>query len=279
MTTKKKLTSFKKFSKDKKQDRSAHFSWKQGDVSIVPVKETEKLKGLKEEVKKHALGDTVHNPIVEPDHQGEHHLMGSHHPEMGEVKHHLSKTAHRDFIEHHKTLEAAQEETIADYKDNSRNFNGHLRENRTPSMPVLRLDKALNHKTTEDHVVYRGFSGKIPLNNLHKGSTLHDKGFTGASFDKHVALGFSHSIVLPDKNKVFHEHRYLAKIHLPKGTKAHYLDNANSRAGHNCENELLIHRGTTFKVTKHAVSSSKKTWRGYQHTHLVHMTVAKQEDH
>ena len=57
-------------------------------------------------------------------------------------------------------------------------------------------------------------------------------------------------------------------IHVPKGTKGHYIDHRKSQFS--LEREFLLHRGTTFKVTHHSVDDKH---------HYIHVKVVKQDNH
>jgi hypothetical protein len=113
--------------------------------------------------------------------------------------------------------------------------------------------------------VYRGFGEKTKdLHNLKPGHTIHDKGFTSTSIDHKQAHKFG-SI---DKDG----YNTLAKIHVPAGTKGHYVDSEHYGHFNHHEKEFLLHPVTHFKVTHHSTDHNTKT-------HFIHMTIHKQDEH
>jgi hypothetical protein len=250
-------------------DRSAHLRWDEGDLESVPE---EKKSHLTE-----AAGDTMSHP-----------------KEAGKelIAHQrISPVANQHYAKLHKSWQAdrwsesLEHEHIHRYKEESSKLNNALRKSKGKKKPkgVHYLDKVTSGKTPEDHHVYRSFGGKIPSHMTHKGALIKDHGYAGTSTDYDIASSFvtkRNLIHHMDANNVSHTHKYIAKIHVPKGTKAHYLD--NSAASHDAvaERELLLHRGTTFKVTGHSRHIESKPSRGEKiHHHIIHMKVYKQENH
>jgi hypothetical protein len=131
---------------------------------------------------------------------------------------------------------------------------------------IPHLDKVTSHKTVEDHITFRG---GIP-GDEHRfpvGHEFTDHGYTGTSFQHYVAHDFS-------KTSTKHEPGKKSKpiihvVHVPKGSMAHYLDVKGPDSAHSYhrEKELLLHRGTRFKVTHHTESDTH---------HYIHIRVKKQ---
>ena len=96
----------------------------------------------------------------------------------------------------------------------------------------------------------------------------------GEDQNSHVHKKFEHDVKEYDKNLKFNQEkgignkRYIFKIHVPKGSKGHYLDHQHN--AHDHEREFLLHRGTTFKVTHHSSDDDH---------HFIHVKVVKQDHH
>jgi hypothetical protein len=118
------------------------------------------------------------------------------------------------------------------------------------------LKTITQNKTPEDHVVYRGFGSRkgLDLTKLKKGNVLRDKGFVSTSFRPEVAEEFSNG----------RDMSHIAKIHVPKGSKAHYIP-------HQGEHELLLHPNTKFKVIGHSFGGGENS----EFQHIVHMKVVR----
>ena len=291
-------------------DRKKKYSWEAGDVTIAPPGKDD----LKEGVEDLQELEKPKKPATKPASGA----VGSvwNRPEAADkdaIKTHVpSKEAKSRLESYHKDLHEGGKHAVREYKSNSYDaINKRLRKSKGDvHLPgdkdswsasdhhntIHHLDKTLNgHKTTEDHHVYRSFGGSLNVGDLKKGATIHDHAYVSASHSHEVASEFAgdrSTIHHHDDQGTHHFHHFVAKIHVPKGTKAHHLDNAEARKhyahsnGH--EDEMLIHRGTTFKVTGHSVHSKEPTswkdWNGKEnkeqhHYHLVHMKVHKQEDH
>lgn len=293
-------------------DRKKKFSWDAGDVTITPPSKDDLKEAVEQlqELKKESPKKSATKPAVG--------AVGSvwNRPEAGDKKdratHVPSKEAKSRIEEYHKNLPDGQKHAIKDYKGNNYDaINKRLRRTKGAvheagdkdswsasdhHNTIHHLDKALNgHKTTEDHHVYRSFGGSLNVGELKKGAVIHDHAYVSASHSHQVASEFAgdrSTLHRKGEDGTSHFHHFIAKIHVPKGTKAHHLDNAEAKKtwdhpnGH--EDELLIHRGTSFKVTGHSAHSEAPTsWKGWDgkdnkeqhHYHIVHMKVHKQENH
>ncbi|AMQ65932.1 hypothetical protein AAY80_239 [Stenotrophomonas phage vB_SmaS-DLP_6] len=294
-------------------DRKKKYSWDAGDVTITPPSKDDLKEAVEQlqELKKESPKKTATKPATGP--------VGSvwNRPEAGDKKdietHVPSKESKSRIEKYHASLGDGSKRAIKDYKGNSydginkrlRRTKGAVSEKEDKESwsasdhhnTIHHLDKALNNsKTTEDHHVFRSFGGSLNVGELKKGALIHDHAYVSASHNHGVAHEFAgdrSTIHHKGEDGTSHFHHFVAKIHLPKGTKAHHLDNAEAKKSwdhpNSHEDEVLIHRGTTFKVTGHSVHSKAPTswhdtWSGkdnkeQHHYHLVHMTVHKQEDH
>lgn len=139
--------------------------------------------------------------------------------------------------------------------------------------------KAMEHvtstPTTERMNVYRGLDRHSQLHTLAPGDHFVDHGFTGTSLKRSSAHDFGGQHYAGDEG-IPHDladHHMLARIHVPAGTKGHYLD-AQPNV-HNDEHEFLLHRGTKFQVTGH--SKSQIQHGNFIHKlHIIHMRVVGQ---
>lgn len=253
-------------------DRSGHLAWKEGDVKF------DKKPSVVKESLNEELADTHDKALDLGPSVKEPHVL---HPE------------NRDhFNDHHKNLSQGHRKSIAEYKTNSTPINDLHRKPDTRNRDGAeylekhskRLDKVTNVKTKRDMHGYRAFGGALNVEDLKKGKTFKDNGFTGLSLHHSIAHNFSKEHVHEDETGQ-HHHHYVARVHVPKGTKAHYLDNNYADHNHKSEKELLLHRGTTFKVIGHSGHSEKigEQWKTskpiYRHNHIVHLEVHDQEDH
>lgn len=200
---------------------------------------------------------------------------------------------------HHDTLNGADRKYIGSYKRQSSETNGKLRAKRDPRMigdlkkeiaksPKYKaLDKITSHPTKEHMVVYRGYDyalsrkDYIPhtkgFGQFKKGFTFKDHGYTGTSLNAETARTHSkgsHTEGWDDSpnannygNRKNHK-RAIFAIHLPKGTKGHYFDHHENE--YDSEQEFVLHRGTSFKVTHHSQDDD---------THFIHVKVVHQESH
>jgi len=85
-----------------------------------------------------------------------------------------------------------------------------------------------------DSVVYRSLYSDI-TNNLSIGDEFEDKGFVSTSFNKELVEGWNYG-----------RENTILKINISKNTKGIYL----SKKGRPFQMELLLNRGTKFKVLK-----------------------------
>ena len=202
----------------------------------------------------------------------------------------LPKSVKSSFVEHHSTLTKTDTQAIDDYKNDSSNVNTYLRnQERSKSTPELdskvsQLDSITNHKIPEDTYVYRG--SVINPNKFTVGHEFTDHGFTGTTPNPGMAVNFSSSFKHnydeePNKpyGKAPIKRNTIFKIHLPKGTKAHHIDLQDS--DHADEEEILIRRGTRFKVTGHSkgyVERGTGSHKISKPIHVVHVEVVHQHE-
>lgn len=193
----------------------------------------------------------------------------------------------KQFEEHDKSLSPQTVRHIRSYKIDSEGMNKALRTGKTLSKihhigarasgpMVEHLDKATNHKLTHHLTVYRGGSGtNAPNSKVMKtvGHEFTDHGYTSTSINHNAAHAFSGS-------------KHIFAIHLKPGDKAHHLDGRHHENNH--EGEVLLHRGTKFRVighSKHTNYESSKPehheddegFRIHPESHITHLEVVSQE--
>jgi hypothetical protein len=134
---------------------------------------------------------------------------------------------------------------------------------------VHHLDKVTNHRTVEHHTVYRGgFKGdktKFPI-----GHEYTDHGYASTSFHRSTAKSFAKEHKVGKDSEGWDKYKsHIHVIHVPKGSRGHYLDVQGDDSNHSNseEKEFLLHRGTRFKVTHHSEDGSH---------HYIHSRVVKQ---
>jgi hypothetical protein len=184
---------------------------------------------------------------------------------------------HDSFMVHHNDLEPEHKKARDDYKKGSSTINNHLRENDgtvkayTPEhqnylehrhQKIKLLDHVTSHKIEHHHTVYRG---GIPHNEkkFPVGHEFTDHGYVSTSFRPRIATGF----VDGSDSKTSYGKKIVHVIHVSPGTKGHYIDVNNDSAAHKGEHELLLHRGTRFKVTHHSEGPD---------AHYIHSRVVSQ---
>lgn len=194
--------------------------------------------------------------------------------------------------DHHDNLTDNERYHIKKYKDESFGINRTLRgmdpwerENRKEKIGVQfkekydALDKVTSHHTVEDLHVYRGFDPyqsrkglkKIFPQDMKPGFTFKDHGYTSTSLNASAPRSHSNGMHEDREEKIYglpKTRKSIFKIHLPKGTKGHFIDHEDNPYQH--EQEFLLHRGSTFKVTHHSVDND---------THFIHVKLVAQEHH
>jgi len=175
-----------------------------------------------------------------------------------EWKKQVLKTKHHKEIvasskAHAATLTDEHHKAVNNYISDSSSTNYELRkgtehlspkDKRAHDKEVSLLDHVTKHEIPNDTVVYRGIHPA--LYNKPAGVVFHDKGYTGTSMSKKVAESFSSGSVGAT--------RHVARIFLKKGDKAAYLPVSHGKGAnpyYDDEKELLLHRGTHFKIIGH----------------------------
>jgi hypothetical protein len=248
-------------------DRQSRFAWSDNDVEHHPPKKKVNEK-------------TFEKPVMEPHFGDEWHASNS-----NTDRDHVNQ-----FKSHAKALEDAHKKSPRDsvvhsinrYKGNAYvHINNHLRGKPHESWAthedkdgipthVKNLDHATNHPIKHEMHVYRGIDPENSnFHNLKPDHEFTDHGYTSASMDHHIARHFGASDKDHSDDDSEPEH-HVMKIHLPKGTKAHHFDAHDNMLA--SEKEVVLHRGTRFKVSHH--SHDPRT-----NTHYVHVTAVHQEDH
>lgn len=244
------MRTFKKF------DRKDKFTWAKDDVEHHKVNES--------------LVEYTHdNP-----HQRENPI-----PDWGN-RPQTGSPEHNSFSKHHDSLDNIEKAHIRKYKGSSANFNHYLRHGKTrvETKKGLHSDfdreynkaeikgheehdkhmmKVTSHKIEHHHTVYRsgipGDEKRFPA-----GHKFTDHGYAGTSFHKGIAEGFS-------QQKSNKRKSIIHVIHVHPGVKGHYLDVHGGPLSD--EHELLLQRGTKFKVTHHSEDRDN---------HYIHSRVVSQ---
>lgn len=157
-----------------------------------------------------------------------------------------------NFNNHRKSFTKDHAEAMAKYKRGSAG-NDALRTNAEEKNNHAQTHKHLDHVTNQallhPTTVYRSFGREFDHSPLKPGHTFTDHGYTGTTPDPTVAKKYAGEGYGGWGAK---ETKHIAAIHLHPGVKAHYLDLPNhpmSQTTHfTGDKELLLHRGTTFKV-------------------------------
>ena len=126
------------------------------------------------------------------------------------------------------SLGALRDYTGTGYVDS----NNGLRTGKAPTAADKNIDKAIASQTIDRKVVvYRGATKDFPT--LSEGDSFKDDAFMSVSASEDVGLSFARGGV--------GERRVLMKMNLPKGSNAAFIGSG--------ESELILGRGTSFKVT------------------------------
>ena len=247
---------------DNPKDRQNNFSWTSDDIEIHPNKKINEDTHTKIE---HKTDGTYENP-----HQDEN---PDYNEKINEDEKKKIKISKENFAKHGKTLSNKHISHIMDYKSSSNDLNNHLRNKKDYHSPskIKQLDHVTSHKIDHNVTVYRGVHPDFVHNNHHKmqsGSEFTDHGYTGTSYKRHIAAGFSQYDHGKGKQLLF-------KIHLKPGDKAHHLDSTSHNQEHSFSNEdeVLLHRGTRFKISHH----SEDKYHHYINLHIVHQPDYKGE--
>jgi hypothetical protein len=220
----------------------------------------------------HEKVETTRMPSKELDHQAEH-------------------------LEYLRGLDAGHEEEVSFYKGGSSAFNRRFRGGYDPETGLVdfrrawreesakKYDpedvKAMRRKTRlmeevcalptkEPLELWRGCTGMY--SRLPPGHEFVDDGFTGTSLQPSTAEAFSADRVQVGRRG----YPTIAKIHAPAGTLAHYLDHPQRGTGYDEEQEVLLHRGTRFRVQRHSLGFKDDAEYGPFY-HVTHMEVLGHE--
>lgn len=127
------------------------------------------------------------------------------------------------------------------------------------------LERVTSYQTRAPATVWRGVDRGAGIHLKSPGQEFMDHGFTGTSLRPEIAEDFAgehHGGPLDGR-------RILARIHVPAGTKGHYLESDKSMAEDFQEHEFLLHRGTRFRVMGHSIGSDTRV-------HVMHLRVVGQ---
>lgn len=274
---------------DPDQIHKSRFDWYNGDVEMHQKK-------INEDAYPELGSDFVHARVDEKDLS----------------KSHLPPRLISHYKNHQASLTGVQQAAIEDYKKNQMGpspihslLNDKLRKGQPHESEYF---KALDHHLSSalkpipvSHSVYRGIADMEltrKMRNMKPGDSFTDKGYGSASLSPKKAVSFStglyadrahdsfeHLPVLQRRHpKDAHYYNTVMKIHLPAGTKAHYLDinhhgvgdkevtkSAAGRKEYADEREVLLHKNMRYHVTGHSIQ--KDAFGSAEHLHLVHVTA------
>lgn len=245
-------------------ERERHLTWQQGEIQVHPRTIEERL-----------AGDSYDAP-TELGGKLRARLMFHHHFERNRLK--AKFEMHEQIAEkQRKKFSPQHEQWINRYKDKSHKINDYLRgvtkSKLSPKFSkevhrdgIKHLDEVTNHPSPTSFIAYRGVNPKhVSIHELPRGATFTDHGYTGVSLSREEARFFG-----SDYKSNFNEKRHILSIHVPKGTKGHFLDTKNRFNSFNNEKEFLLQRGTTFKVHGHSYDP-------VSNTHITHVVVHSQK--
>jgi hypothetical protein len=145
---------------------------------------------------------------------------------------------------------------------------------------IKNIDSVLSkHTTMKPATVWRGLAGlsnthEVPnqLNAMKPGDTFHDKGFVSTTVEPYTADSFSRTYH-KNPNDITKMERHFAKIHIPKGSKALYLNSHKRDLGIGYEHEVLLPRGSKFRYEGKTVHpTSLHGYQNYDEDHIHHLT-------
>lgn len=180
------------------------------------------------------------------------------------------------FKRHHAALSDDHHRAIHHYKGWSHEINPHLRAGKPEETHPQRnrlaaLDHVTSHKIEHPMDVYRGFGHHVQPHKWKVGDVVHDAGYGGHSLTAHTSWKYAGNSDPKDLDSP----RVIAKVHLPKGTKGHYLDVGS---GHfNDEHEMLLHRNHKMQVTGHSKSHIDANGERFP-VHVVHLQAVHHDD-
>lgn len=277
------MTKFKEFLLEKKKKekiRKDRFVWDTSDIVV--------HSGIREEYNEFGIHTdpygSFHHPRVEHVKHFRYYKNGEYHD--SDVEKHLESPEHteslKSFIDAGNTLNDDNKAHIADYKESSSRVNFYLRngerqEKKDPQVEdkIEGLDKITNMHTKHPITVYRGGTNFVLShgNNFPPGSEFTDHGYVSTSFNPDQARKFGDMTATKGKGilgEVKHT-KPIFKIHVPAGSKAHHFDSeAHNDHEFRHENEVVLHRGTRFRVSHHS--------RDNQGFHYIHVHVIGNEN-
>ena len=148
---------------------------------------------------------------------------------------------------------------------------------------VKNIDSALNkHKTEKHAIVWRGLAGlrnehTVPniLNSMKPGDIFHDKGYVSTTANPYNANDFSRIYHKNDAGHIKAEY-HMAKIKVPKGSKAVYLNSHNRGLGISYEDEVMFPRNSHFRYEGKSVHKIGNL--GGDEYHIHHLTHLGSEE-
>lgn len=221
--------------------------WDEGHIQILKQGEHSSLETADHHSSglAHSMGEAHATHIHHDDPEGEHH-----------ANEHSDKHVH-SFNQHHHTA-------LRQYQDDPDEFNQGLRHGHYAHENHDHLEHVTGgHPTSRDHHVWRGVGKPSIMHHLKKGDVFQDHGFVSTSHKRSIADHFAKSHAGHEDKTV---HRYMARIHLPKGTKAHSIRNGEFH-----EHEMLVHPSTKFHVMGHSKHEEQHSSGNKIVRHVIHL--------
>jgi hypothetical protein len=237
----------------KPDNRQERFIWKDTDVEIHKPKINEKT------FEKPEVDLDVHKNHLTRDHTDQ---FSNHHADIEyEHEQHVKKHGYDDGRSPRVSINHYKENGHETINDRLR-YHPHLLDDDNKHH-IKNLDHVTNHPIEHEMHVFRGIpSIHSKFHDMKPGDEFTDHGYSSTSMKHDTAHGFGEHTTYNAKTRPT-KTNHVMKIHLPKGTRAHHFDaHSNANSG---ENEVVLHRGTRFRVSHHSVDDAG--------SHTVHVTA------
>jgi ADP-ribosyltransferase exoenzyme len=140
----------------------------------------------------------------------------------------------------------------------------------TYNQRITKLKAALDRAAVPEHMTsWRGIKdhetlGIADINHLKIGDEIHEAAFASTSLSREKAENFASGGYNP----------VLLRVHVPKGTRAAYVNAASEHSQHPGERELLISAGSAkYRITKIEAGAGQKSYVSGKAMHIVHVQV------
>ena len=136
---------------------------------------------------------------------------------------------------------------------------------------IKRMDYNTSLPSKQSTRTFRGYQQSFPIDHMEPGQEFTDHGYTGTSLRKEVAHSFA------DYSSVHPNHKVVAVINSPQGTRGHLLDHPDISSPLQHEKEYTLQRGTRFRVERHSLHEEMGDYGVMRKYHLVHLHVVGQK--